>query len=134
MAILLKKTTLHTDSFGFTPITQAVQAFVTQSGIKEGICVIFSPHTTAGITINENADPDVKTDLSYAMNCIFPKLPGYRHLEGNSDAHVKSTVTGASETVIIHDGRLLLGRWQALYFCEYDGPRVRTFYTKILEG
>lgn len=134
MAAFLKSCTLQTDQYGFTNITHAVREFVSQSGVQEGICVVFCPHTTAGITINENADPDVVHDLTYTLNRVFPKLPAYRHMEGNSDAHIKSTLTGASETIIIHDGHLLLGRWQGLYFCEYDGPRNRTFYMKVLEG
>lgn len=134
MASFLKTCSLQTESYGFLNITRAVQAFVAETGVQEGLCVVFCPHTTAGITINENADPDVLHDLTYTFNRAFPKLPAYRHMEGNSDAHMKSTLTGASETVIIHGGRLLLGRWQGLYFCEYDGPRSRTFHIKVLEG
>ncbi len=125
---------LQTEPSGFYDITREAQAYVAQTGVKEGLCVVFCPHTTAGITINENADPDVRTDLDYTFCHVFPKLPSYTHMEGNSDAHMKSTVTGASESVVIHGGRLLLGRWQALYFCEFDGPRTRTFYIKVLPG
>lgn len=134
MAAFLKTCTLQTEQYGFTNITHAVKSFVAQTGVQEGLCVVFCPHTTAGITINENADPDVTRDLTYTFNRVFPKLPAYQHMEGNSDAHIKSTLTGASETVIIHDGHLLLGRWQGLYFCEFDGPRTRSFHIKVLQG
>lgn len=134
MAAFLKTCTLQTEQYGFTNITHAVKSFVAQTGVQEGICVVFCTHTTAGITINENADPDVVHDLTYTFNRVFPKLPAYQHMEGNSDAHIKSTLTGASETVIIHDGHLLLGRWQGLYFCEFDGPRTRSFHIKVLQG
>lgn len=130
----LREFKLRTPGNGMTNITSQIEGFVHDSGIAEGLAFIFCPHTTAGITINENADPDVVSDLTHTLGRVFPKLPEYRHSEGNSDAHVKSTLTGAGETVIIHGGRLLLGTWQGLYFCEYDGPRTRTFYVKLLEG
>ena len=101
--------------------------------IEEGLVVVFSSHTTAGITINENADPDVQKDFLRRLDEIYPwDKAGDRHLEGNSAAHLKSSTVGASQTVIIHDGKLLLGRWQGIYFCEFDGPRERTCYVKIL--
>ncbi|WP_217587192.1 secondary thiamine-phosphate synthase enzyme YjbQ [Lentibacillus saliphilus] len=105
-----------------------------KSGVAEGIMVVYCPHTTAGITINENADPDVKTDLKLGLDHTFPNKRDYIHMEGNSDGHMKSSVIGASETVIISDGRLLFGTWQSLYFCEFDGPRTRQLWIKILAG
>jgi secondary thiamine-phosphate synthase enzyme len=129
-----KEYSLKTDRNGYYSITREIESSVAQSGVAEGIAVIFCPHTTAGITINENADPDVVHDLAHTMDKDFPKLPEYRHIEGNSDAHVKSTLTGAQTTVIITGGRMLLGTWQGVYFAEYDGPRSRKFYVKIIEG
>lgn len=101
---------------------------------ENGILVIYSPHTTAGITINENADPDVRCDLKLGLDKTFPNDSEYIHLEGNSDGHMKSSVIGASETLIIKDSQPLLGRWQSLYFSEFDGPRIRTIYIKIIKG
>lgn len=105
-----------------------------ESKVKEGIMVVFCPHTTAGITINENADPDVKTDLKKALNETFPNHDYFIHMEGNSDGHMKSSLVGASETVLIHKGELLFGTWQSVYFTEFDGPRSRQFFVKIIEG
>jgi secondary thiamine-phosphate synthase enzyme len=116
----------------FINITDQVGDLVTQSNARDGICHIFCPHTTAAITINENADPDVVRDIVYEMNKIIPFEDGYTHIEGNSAAHIKSTLVGASEVVFIEDGKLLLGRWQAVYFCEFDGPRTRGVYVKIV--
>ncbi len=115
-------------------ITSQIQQVLTQSGVKSGICVIFVPHTTAGITINENADPDVVHDILKEMNKIVPFSDGYRHSEGNSAAHIKASLFGFSQQVIIEDGRLVLGTWQGVYFCEFDGPRRRQIYVKIIEG
>ena len=116
-------------------ITADVVKDIEQSGIMEGIAVIYTPHTTAGITINENSDPDVKTDMIYGFEKIMPTDdPVYRHYEGNSHAHMKSTTFGASQTLIISDGRPICGIWQAIYFCEFDGPRSRHYYVKIIEG
>ena len=125
------RTTAHTQMID---ITKQVQKIVTESGVKDGICVIFVPHTTAAVTINENADPDVQTDFMKEINKIVPWEDGYRHMEGNSAAHLKSSMMGFSETVIIDQGRLLLGTWQGVYFLEYDGARHRKVYVKILEG
>ena len=111
-----------------------VQDEVRQSGVKDGFCVVFTPHTTAAITINENADPDVVRDLNMELGKIIPWEDGYHHIEGNSAAHLKSSLVGASEHIIIEDGRLLLGTWQGIYFCEYDGPRSRKVIVKIMEG
>ena len=115
-------------------ITQRVQELVTESGAREGICVVFIPHTTAAVTINEDADPDVQTDFMREIGKIVPWEDGYRHMEGNSAAHLKSSMMGSSVTVLIEGGRLLLGTWQGIYFLEYDGPRDRRAYVKILEG
>ena len=125
------RTSSHTQMID---ITDQVQKIVTDSGVKEGICVIFVPHTTAAVTINGNADPDVQTDFMKEINKIVPWEDGYRHMEGNSAAHLKSSMMGFSETVIIEQGRLLLGTWQGVYFLEYDGARNRRVYVKILEG
>ncbi|MEH7382214.1 secondary thiamine-phosphate synthase enzyme YjbQ [Bacillus sp. JJ1533] len=114
-------------------VTNKVQSVIDESGVREGAVIIYCPHTTAGITINENADPDVKTDMIRRFDEIYPwdhKLD--RHLEGNTAAHMKASTVGASQHVIITDGRLLLGMWQGIYFCEFDGPRTRTFYVKIV--
>ncbi len=116
-------------------ITGKINADIKESGIQNGIVVVYCPHTTAGITINENADPDVVRDMLYGLERVFPtKDINYRHFEGNSHSHLKSSTMGASATLILHDGELILGRWQDVYFCEYDGPRYRNFYVKIIEG
>ena len=116
-------------------ITSYVNEDIKSSNIKNGIVVVYCPHTTAGITINENADPDVVHDLIYGFEKAYPTTDSnYKHFEGNSHAHLKSSTVGASKTLILNDGKLILGRWQDIYFCEFDGPRDRTFYVKILEG
>ncbi len=116
----------------FIDITHQVQQAVSQQGIKNGNILVFCPHTTAAITINENADPDVQRDMLHEINKIIPFEDNYHHFEGNSAAHIKASLFGASETVIIEDGRLLLGRWQGLYFCEFDGPRTREIWLSPL--
>lgn len=118
----------------FINIDEYLQQALSRSGIKNGLMLVFCPHTTAAITINENVDPDVKTDLSLGLNQTYPNKEEYIHMEGNSDGHMKSSVLGASETLIISKGRLILGTWQSLYFCEFDGPRKRNFMVKIIEG
>ncbi len=118
----------------FYNITSYVRQAVIESGVNEGIAVVYCPHTTAAITINENADPDVQNDFIMGMAKSFPELNAFRHSEGNSDAHIKSSTIGASETIIISGGKLLLGTWQDIYFCEFDGPRTRKFYVKIIGG
>ena len=108
-------------------ITSEVHSIVKDSCIKDGSVIVYCPHTTAGITINENADPDVPHDILLSLEELLPQnRRGYRHCEGNSDAHVKSSLIGCSERIIIKDGRLLLGTWQAIFFCEFDGPRNRS--------
>ena len=125
---------LRTERDGFFDITENVKKAIADSGVKEGICVIYCPHTTAGITINENADEWVAKDVNFAINKIFYTMKVFRHDEGNSDGHVKSSMIGASETVIITDGKPLLGVWQNIYFTEFDPPRNRNYYIKIIEG
>jgi len=115
----------------FYDITVQVRDAVAQSGTNSGVAIVFCPHTTAGITINENADPDVVPDLLLGLEKAFPDRPEFRHAEGNSAAHLKASAIGSSETIIIEDGRLLLGTWQGIYFCEFDPPRSRRFYVKI---
>jgi len=129
---VFKAFTLNTDKEGMYRITDEVASVVQESGIREGICVVFCPHTTGAITINENADPDVKRDLIHGLNEVYPKLRAYRHMEGNSDAHLKSSCVGASEVLIVNDGKLMLGIWQGIYFMEFDGPRKRKFYVKVI--
>lgn len=117
----------------FVNITQQVAEAVTEQQVQSGICVVFCPHTTAGITINENADPDVTSDLALAFGRISPNLREFRHSEGNSDSHVKSSLVGPSLSLIVEGGRPLLGTWQGIYFCEFDGPRERKFYVKTVK-
>lgn len=125
---------LSTQRQSFYNITEKVSSAVKNSGIREGICLIFCPHTTAGITINENADPDVARDMLFALDQTFPDRKELLHMEGNSHAHLKSSFVGSSQSVIIQNGGLLLGTWQGIYFCEFDGPRNRRFYVKLIEG
>jgi secondary thiamine-phosphate synthase enzyme len=125
---------LKTERDGFFDITPEVKKAVADSGVKTGICVVFCPHTTAGITINENADEWVAKDVNFALKKAFPRLPEFRHDEGNSDGHVKSSVIGASVTLIVEDGKPVLGVWQNVYFAEFDPPRQRKVYIKIIEG
>lgn len=119
------KTTTRTE---FTDITASVATAIEKLGIDDGVATVFVPHTTAGITINENADPDVLHDMGSALETIVPWNARYRHGEGNSAAHVKASLMGASTQVIVKHGRLMLGRWQSLFFCEFDGPRTREFW------
>jgi secondary thiamine-phosphate synthase enzyme len=113
-------------------ITPLVTTALQESNATEGVCLIYCPHTTAGITINENADPDVIRDLLFALDRTVPLEAGYHHAEGNSAAHVKSSLVGASCQVIVSDGRLVLGQWQSIFFCEFDGPRNRTVLVQIV--
>ncbi len=113
-------------------ITRQVQQTVSESGVKDGLCIVFIPHTTAAVTINENADPDVQTDFMKEINKIVPWEDGYLHMEGNAAAHLKASMMGFSETAIIKDGRLVLGTWQGIYFLEYDGARNRKVIVKIM--
>ena len=113
-------------------ISREVQKAVADSGVKEGLCVVFIPHTTAAVTINENADPDVPRDITLALSAISPDRPDFRHDEGNSDAHTKTCLVGPSITIIVSGGRLLLGTWQGIWFNEYDGPRNRKVLVRTL--
>ena len=123
-------TSAHTQMLN---ITDMIQDAVTESGVRSGVCTVFIPHTTAAVTINENADPDVVRDFTMEINKLVPWEDGYRHMEGNSAAHLKASLIGFSEQIIIEGGRLVLGTWQGIYFCEYDGPRRRNVYVKIME-
>ena len=123
------RTTSHTQMID---MTRQIQQVVSDSGITDGICIVFIPHTTAAVTINENADPDVQTDFMKEINKIVPWEDGYLHMEGNAAAHLKASMMGFSETVIIKDGRLVLGTWQGIYFLEYDGARNRKVIVKIM--
>lgn len=123
---------IETSSCEMKPITVSVSQVVEASGVREGLCVVYCPHTTAAVTVNENADPDVVEDLLMALEQSCPDLPGFRHQEGNSAAHLKASLFGSSVTVPISDGRLALGRWQGIYFCEFDGPRKREFYVQVV--
>ncbi len=113
-------------------ITRNVQEIVTESEVKNGVCYIFVPHTTAGITINENADPSVVADILHETDKIVPWEDGYKHIEGNSAAHIKASMMGFSQTVFVENGRLVLGTWQGIYLCEFDGPRTRKVLVKVL--
>lgn len=113
-------------------ISAEVESLVSKSGIKEGHVLVYCPHTTAGITINENADPDVVKDVVMRLDEIYPwKHPKYRHMEGNTAAHLKAMTLGNSQQIIIHNGQLVLGTWQGIFFCEFDGPRHRQIYIKV---
>ena len=131
---MLREFSLATERNNWIEVTGNVRDLVRESGVRNGLCVVYCPHTTAGITINENADPDVVRDLIFALEKTYPDRAEFRHSEGNSAAHLKASVIGSSATVIIRDGRLLLGTWQSVYFCEFDGPRTRRFYIEILEA
>ena len=116
-------------------ITGRVRFAVKNSRIRQGICIVYCPHTTAAITINENADPDVVHDMLAWFGRIVPKdQPDFRHGEGNSDSHIKASLVGSSATVLIEEGELVLGRWQGVYFCEFDGPRSRKVHVQIIGG
>ncbi|MBW1724061.1 MAG: YjbQ family protein [Deltaproteobacteria bacterium] len=113
-------------------ITTEIQDAVLSAGIGQGLCMLYVPHTTAAITINENADPSVKDDILMIIDKIVPWKAGYRHLEGNSPAHIKSTLVGSSELIAIENGRLVLGTWQGIFFCEFDGPRTRKVHVRLI--
>ena len=115
-------------------LTSQVQKVVKQSGVSEGLCHLFVPHTTAAVTINESADPSVKSDILMVLNKIISEQEPYRHQEGNSPAHIKSSIIGCQITVLVSKGRLVLGTWQGIFFCEFDGPRSRRLHVKMVEG
>ncbi|MFI3258186.1 MAG: secondary thiamine-phosphate synthase enzyme YjbQ [Spirochaetales bacterium] len=129
--IILEKFSLSTPHEGFVDITSRVQKIINECGAKEAVVLVFCPHTTGAITINENADPDVKHDLLIGLDKAFPQRAEFQHGEGNSPAHLKSSAVGASEYIIVHNGQLVLGTWQSIYFCEFDGPRNRTCYVQV---
>jgi len=131
----MEKFTVHSsDHTSIVDITHQVQSIVTESGIKNGVCYVFIPHTTACVTINENADPDVKSDILMEINKVIPLNNSYRHMEGNSAAHIKASLFGNSETIFISDSRLQLGTWQGVFFCEFDGPRTRQVWVNLLKS
>jgi secondary thiamine-phosphate synthase enzyme len=115
-------------------ITRKIQEQVKNSGVTEGVCHVFVAHTTAGLTINENADPSVQSDIIMVLNKIISDRESYRHSEGNSPAHIKASLMGPNLTILVADGRLLLGTWQGVYLCEFDGPRTRKLHIKIMAG
>jgi secondary thiamine-phosphate synthase enzyme len=118
----------------FIDITRSVQEAVKKTGVEEGICFIFIPHTTAAVTINENADPSVSQDIIMELNKVVPFQDRYQHLEGNSPAHIKASLIGCSQTVFVESGKLALGTWQGIFFCEFDGPRNRKVYVKVVKA
>ena len=115
-------------------ITSNINRLVQESGVDQGLCMLYVPHTTAAVTINESADPSVKSDMLMIINQIIPWKANYRHLEGNSAAHIKTTLLGSSELIAIENQQLVLGTWQGIFFCEFDGPRNRKLQVRILEG
>lgn len=123
---------LQTDHEGFYDITPQVRQAITESGVTNGICLVYCPHTTAAVTINEHVDPDVTSDLIFALDRAFPDRPEFKHAEGNSAAHLKSSVIGCSVSIIVDGGRPLLGMWQGVYFVEFDEPRERRFFVKVI--
>jgi len=118
----------------FEDITDEVQEVIDESGITEGVCYLYVPHTTAGIFINENADPDVKWDVEQTLDKLIPWDSSYRHVEGNAAAHIKSVLVGTNTFIPIKNGRLMLGTWQGIFFAEFDGPRTRKVIVKIIQG
>jgi secondary thiamine-phosphate synthase enzyme len=129
---MLCEYSLQTPRQDFYDITAQVREAVAESGVADGVAVVYCPHTTAGITINENADPDVARDLLLGLDKAFPDRDEFRHAEGNSSAHLKASTMGSSATVIVEGGKLVLGTWQGIYFCEFDPPRSRKFCVKVL--
>ncbi len=115
-------------------ITSDINRLVQESGVDQGLCMLYVPHTTAAVTINESADPSVKSDMLMIINRIIPLEADYRHLEGNSAAHIKTTLVGPSELIAIENQQLVLGTWQGVFFCEFDGPRSRKLYVRIMEA
>ena len=131
----MREITLQTGArTDFVDLTKEVQAAVSDLGLQEGVVVVFNPHTTAALTINEGADPDVVTDMTAALDRIVPWQDGYLHAEGNAAAHIKASMFGSSVTVIVEGGRLRLGTWQKIWFCDFDGPRRRRIWVRSLAG
>jgi secondary thiamine-phosphate synthase enzyme len=129
LRVLALKTKRRTE---LVDITAEVAKVIAESRVRDGTCHLYVPHTTAGLTINESDDPDVARDIEAALDRLVPKTGSYQHGEGNADSHIKSTLTGVSQTIPIEDGRLALGRWQGIFFCEFDGPRERHVRVKIV--
>ena len=118
----------------FVDITRSVQEAVKKTGVEDGICIVFIPHTTAAVTINENADPSVGHDIVMELNKIVPFKDSYHHMEGNAPAHIKASLVGCSEIVFVESGKLVLGTWQGIFFCEFDGPRNRKVHVKVTKA
>lgn len=116
----------------FIPLDSYIEQFLQETEIKNGIVCVYVPHTTAGITINENADPDVLYDIEKTLDTLIPWYGNYKHAEGNSSAHVKASIMGSSVQIIIQNGKLVLGTWQSVFFCEFDGPRTRKFFVEAI--
>ena len=130
---MLQTLTVHTGSrTEFLDLTGRIQAAIQESGVQDGLCHLFVPHTTAAVTINENADPSVIADILMVLNKLISERESYRHLEGNSPAHIKASVIGPQLTLLVSGGRLVLGTWQGIFFCEFDGPRTRRLHLKIV--
>jgi secondary thiamine-phosphate synthase enzyme len=129
MEVLRVKTGRRTQ---FVDVTEELKRVVAASGVMSGVCYLYVPHTTAGVTINEHFDPDVATDLEGMFERVVPRSGPYRHAEGNSDSHAKAVLTGASQMIFVDGGKLMLGQWQGVFFCEFDGPRERKMWVKML--
>jgi len=130
---MLQTLTVHTGSrTEFLDLTGRIQAAIQESGVQDGLCHLFVPHTTAAVTINENADPSVIADILMVLNKLISERESYRHLEGNSPAHIKASVIGPQLSLMVSGGRLVLGTWQGIFFCEFDGPRTRRLHLKIV--
>ena len=129
--VITVKTNKRTE---FIDVTAEVRDAVGSSGIGDGLCLVYVPHTTAAVTINESADPSVKSDILMIINEMVPWSADYKHAEGNSPAHIKSTLVGASETIMVENGNLVLGTWQGIFFCEFDGPRTRKLHVRCYKG
>ena len=132
---MIKKLEIKTTSRNeLIDITDRIQKVISENKIKSGVCILYVPHTTAGITINENYDPSVKVDILEALEKMAPVSARYNHTEGNADSHIKTSLVGSSAIVLIEEGKILLGSWQGILFCEFDGPRTRKLVVKIIEG
>ena len=131
MEVLRVKTARRTQ---LVDVTGEVERAVAKAGVASGVCYVYVPHTTAGVMVNEHFDPDVATDLEGVFERLVPRVGPYRHAEGNSDSHAKAALTGTSATIFVEEGKLALGRWQGVFFCEFDGPRERKMWVKIISG
>ncbi|MGB6885436.1 MAG: secondary thiamine-phosphate synthase enzyme YjbQ [Candidatus Acidiferrum sp.] len=129
MEVLRVKTERRTE---FVDVTSEVKLAVERASVASGVCCVYVPHTTAGVVINEHFDPDVATDLEGVFERLVPRVGPYRHVEGNSDSHAKAVLTGSSQMIFLEEGKLMLGRWQGVFFCEFDGPRERKIWVKVV--